>query len=361
MTVFVLVVLPLVLALIKLPPAGLAEHRVLAEAPHVPRTLKDLVELPGQVNAYVGDHFPARAQVISLINYARYRLGYSGSARVVVGKHGWLFYDNDAHLAFWRGIQRIDQESMRLWFAGLDQRVRWLKERNTGFYVLFAPEKPAIFPEFLPKALRPTHADTELDDILSIARERHFDQLVDPRAALIAAKSTAGIYGRFETHWTGEGAYVAYKVLMDRMSVDYPDLKPLGRDAFSVSQGPDHNLASMLGIAGFVDEPFPYLAPRTGVAGGPSGERSVRYLTDRTDWTSPYEITTGSTSSRKLLIIRDSFSTALIPLLEPHFGKILSLHYQDSFFPRDYIEKFKPDIVLFEIIDDGARFGMPGF
>ncbi|MDZ4321591.1 MAG: hypothetical protein U1A07_22615, partial [Phenylobacterium sp.] len=101
------VILAVMVAAFVLPPLApepdLRENRKLAPAPSWPRDPAALGTLRTELDAYVADHFPARAQLIALFNYARLPFGVSGSPRVIVGKHGWLFYDDGGHLGAARG------------------------------------------------------------------------------------------------------------------------------------------------------------------------------------------------------------------------------------------------------------------
>jgi hypothetical protein len=71
-------------------------------------------------------------------------------------------------------------------------------------------------------------------------------------------------------------------------------------------------------------------------------------------------IETGLTGKPVLLLVRDSFSLALVPFLESHFSRIVLVHLQDGFWRPDMVERFHPDVVISEVVESGAPFVMTG-
>ena len=57
---------------------------------------------------------------------------------------------------------------------------------------------------------------------------------------------------------------------------------------------------------------------------------------------------------------RDSYSNELLPFLYPHFSRIVLSHDQDGFWRPDLIDRFKPDIVVLEVVEPGLHVAMLG-
>ena len=151
-----------------------------------------------------------------------------------------------------------------------------------------------------------------------------------------------------ETHWNAYGAYAAYETLMRRLARDNPDLAPLPREAFELEapRPKRGDLSTMLGLGRQVLQDFPAFVP-------PSSKDPSRitYLTKDRDGKAQMKIETGAPSRKTLLLIRDSFSTALLPLFERHFGTIVVVHYNSGFVRQDLVDRFKPDVVIVEAIE----------
>jgi hypothetical protein len=335
---------------------GLSENRVLAQWPAPPLTWAAVFEYPARLNAYLTDNFPLRSELIILSNLARYQLGYSTQPRVIVGRDGWLFYDNGGHLANGRGLTRLNESELAQRRRGLRQRLDYAVAHGFAFYVLSAPVKETIYPEKLPVWMDGTfRSSNETDQIVDAMQAVGMDKIVRVRDALLAEKPHKSVYGPYDTHWTGDGAYVAYRELMTQIARDSPVFAPLTQSNFeyaklSVATTP-RDLALMLGIASFVRH------DRTSYVSFPyHPEDRITFLTDRRDFFAPQVLETEAPGDKTLLFMRDSFGTEMLPLLKRHFRRIVLTHIQEGPFRRDLVERYKPDVVILEVIESGLRF-----
>ena len=353
---FVLIVVSPLLRPSFIPVPWLSENRRLADWPGLPDSPADIAPSLELLDKYLRDHFPLRSDLIAGVNWLRYLAGYSHSDRILVGLRGWLFFDDGAHLSFYRGRRAgpSDLTDIVQGFGDRDARVLAIGGR---FYAIFPPYKPGIYSEYLPSGFSPISPSSELDQVIAALAGKGADQIIDVRQDLIRGKTIAPTYGPFDTHWNGFGAYLAYRAIISRMAQDFPELHPDPFDSFvhhpviqAVAPG---DLAAMLGIYSFVSLDQDAI----GTAHGPG--RHIDYLTDRRDWTAPQVLTTGYSGPR-LLIVRDSFSLALVPFLERHFSKIILIHHQDDtktlWLDKHWLEQFRPDIVLLEVQEQGTRF-----
>jgi hypothetical protein len=335
----------------------IAENRVLAGAPEVPRSISDWSVLPAQLDSFAMDRFPLRTYLISGLNYFRYKLGYSGSNKIIVGQNGWLFYDDSTHMAIMSGKLMLDKASIGYWVDGLRQRVEYLKRRDTKFYVMIAPVKEDIYPEHRPKWMPSVRVNTEVDEILNASKAAGYDQIIDPRALMLREKGSQKLYDEYDTHWTGLGAYLGYTQLMTRISKDFLGMYPLPLSAFSPSVLPHamipRDLSLMLGISDFVPHDRVSF-----VKAFPHERNKTTYLSDSHSWMAPQVLHTNANTGKTILLLRDSFTTELLPFLKEHFDTIVMAHVQDGFFRTDLIERFKPDAVVLVVIETGARNSM---
>lgn len=336
---------------------GMSENRVLASAPGVPKSLADWAILPAKLDAFAIDQFPLRAHMIAALNFIRYKLGYSGSKRIIVGQNGWLFYDDGSHLVLMSGDLILDKPNIDAWVSGFRQRVDYLNKRGAKFYFMVAPVKEDIYPENRPSWMPGHRVNTEVDEIISASKKAGFDQIVDPREAIFQERHNQKLYDEYDTHWTGLGAYIAYKQLMTRLSKDFAGMQPLPLTAFTPvglsKAGIPRDLSLMLGIADFVPHDRVSFA---GMVTHPP--EKTTFLSDNHSWVGPQVLHTDAKTGKTLLLLRDSFSTELLPLLKEHFDTIVMAHVQDGFFRTDLIEKFKPDAVAIVIIETGTRHTM---
>jgi len=331
------------------PAPALDENRRLAGPPTV--ALRDLTALRRETDAYVADRFPPRGHLIGALNRVRMLFGVSGSSRVVVGRHGWLFNDDGSHLGAGRGVPALTDQQASAWLADLAGRTEMLRARGVSYIVLCAPVKEAIYPDLAPAWFeldpdRPTITLTRLAGVAGAGRVIYpYDELV--RQAGWGLKT----YSPHDTHWTGLGAYLGYAALMKELHLQGVTVGPRPLDSFKEVRRHEinkpRNLALMLGVASFVDVDFPELEDPN-----PPVLKST-FLTDNHDWTGARVVDTGQTGKPVLLMTFDSFSTALLPFLYSDFSRIVLAHNDDGVWRPDLIDRFQPDVVVTEVVESG--------
>lgn len=333
-------------------PPKLQENRVLAKAPPFSQAREDFAGFRKAVDAWVADRFPARPYLISALNFARLKVGAAGSKRVIAGREGWLFYDDGSAMGVARGDPAPTKDETQAWLQGLAVRTEAARRNGATFVTLIAPLKETVYPQYGPYWYSGPSRERASLTLTRLAAASGAGEVIYPHAA-IARDAHWGlkVYSRHDTHWTGLGAYVAYTELMRRLQAmgvtDGPrPLTDFSEDRAGSPYKP-RDLALMLGVASFVQVDYPELVDRA------AEERlKITYLTARTDWTAPQVIDTGATGKPVLLFVRDSFSNALLPYLYGHFSRIIATHAQDGAFRRDLLERFKPDIVVLEVVEN---------
>jgi len=334
------------------------ENRVLAGKPPWPLRLVGVRASRKAADAYVADHFPARPHLIGLLNRVRMLAGVSGSNRVIIGRDGWLFFDDDTHLGAARGDPPMVGPEIRQWLMNLAGRTEMLKARGVPYLIIAPPAKETIYPQHGPAWYRGPSPGRPAITLPKLAQASGAGEVLYLYPA-VAAVTAAGqmTYTLHDTHWDGYGAYAGYAALMTRLHAmgltEGP--RPLSdflRIDMPRRSGP-RDLALMLGVSSFVDLQYPNFDTRPGE---PPITRT--YLTAKTDWTAPQVVDTGHPGKPVLLMNRDSFSNEMLAFLFSHFSRIILVHNQDGFWRPDMIERFKPDIVLLEVIEPGLRVAL---
>lgn len=339
-------------------PPDIQENRVLASAPVWPKRFAGVRDFRKGADAYVADHFPARPHLLGLLNRLRMLVGVSGSNRVIIGRDGWLFFDDDTHLGAARGDPPMVGLEVRQWLVNLAGRTEMLRARGVPYLVIAAPSKETIYPQHGPAWYPGPSPNRPAITLPKLAQASGAGEVLYLYPA-IATATRAGqkTYTLHDTHWDGYGAYAGYAALMTRLHAmgltEGP--RPLSdflRIDMPRGSGP-RDLALMLGVSSFVDLDYPNFDTRPGE---PPITRS--YLTAKTDWTAPQVVDTGHPGKPVLLLNRDSFSNEMLVFLVSHFSRIVLVHNQDGFWRQDLIERFKPDIVLLEVIEPGLRVAL---
>jgi hypothetical protein len=332
----------------------IGENRVLAQKPAFVRNLAELRAYPKKLDAYVADNFPARPFFIAGINYLRYRIGYSGTPKIVVGSEGWLFYDDGSHLAQARHANPLTAREREAWISTFVARTEQLHSNGIQYIVIAAPVKERVYNDKAPRWARNQRGDADADVLRVDARRAGYTNLIGPREALMERRRTeSGLYSPYDTHWTSLGAYVAYTKLFSTLNELGHPVESLPLQKYFRDDENPHNLAGLLGISSFIRQNLPHFWQ-------PSLEANLKvtYLTDKRDWTSARVVETGLTDKPLIQLTLDSFSTELLHFLYPHFSKLIISHLQDGFYREDLTSLYKPDFVVLEVIESGLRYSM---
>ena len=341
-------------------PPDIQENRVLAQRPAWPASYGEFETFRKGVDAWVADKFPARPHLIGGLNRIRMLAGVSGSPKTLVGRDGWLFYDDDTHLGAARGVPPWTEAETRAWLSSLAGRTEFLQARGAPYVVVAAPLKETLYPQFAPDwfgAPNPNRPALSLSRLARASAAGEVLYLHGPIAA--ATRSGLQTFSRHDTHWNGPGAYVGYAALMRRLqalgATEGP--RPLSdfRRIKQVGKNQPRDLALMLGVASLVDVRYPrYHDPAAEAA------NKITWLTGSQEWTAARVIETGQAGKPVVLITLDSFANELLPLLYGHFSRLIVVHHQHGAWREDLIERFKPDLVILETVESGLGFTMGG-
>ncbi len=303
------------------------ENRSLAPRPAIALNRDSLAEFPTRFEDYFNDHFGFRPRLIHWLNIIKVSgLGVSPSAKVILGKDGWL-YHGESYLDYYRGIAPFNQARLEKWRVLLEARQEWLAARGIPYLIVFVPIKSTVYPEHMPDVYNRLPNPSRLDQLIAHLQAHSRLNILDLREPLRAAKSQGPLYYRTDTHWNNRGAYIGYAKIMERLASWFPSLEPTPRTKFrdeTISE-PGRNLAAMLAM------PFVYRDVYSDLCRtGPKHAQQKPETPE--DTSSPrrlpisgsdvvYERRDGSRP--RVVMFRDSFTTWLIPLLSEHFERIV--------------------------------------
>jgi hypothetical protein len=310
------------------------EGRRLAAPPATPDGLGDLRLLPGQIDAYLKDHFGFRHMLIQLHkDLTKPMLGFGGS-EVLIGRDGRMFYLGGEMVRQSAGLILRDQKVADS--ANLLARTRdELAKRGIAFFVAVLPSTSSIYEADLPNWAQSHGRKTEDDLFLQDLAERGI-KTVDLRPTLKKTASEGKAYLLHDSHWTARGAVAGFNAAVEADS--HPDWRVDPAEALGQAQevkGGD--LARLLGEQDEVTETAePLVLP----AGG-----KVENLSQ--DVMPAHMVTTGKPGPT-ILVVGDSFTASFFPqMLAPHVGRAIWVHYSDNGCSFDWsvVDKYHPDEV----------------
>ena len=262
----------------------------------------------------------------------------------IEGGDGYLFHrDHDAIEQLTGGLT-FRRRQIDVWIEALRARIAWCEANASHFRMVIVPEKHVVHADKLPRRLSiaPERPVTQLLAALDPATARRVSYPVD----LLRASPRATFF-KTDTHWTPHGAFLVYRHLIESLAPDIALDRIEGSDIvwrerpfvgdIGVRFDPERGE-----LASFPDPGLTYSL----VFQNHNFGRGAVHIYENARRDLPH-----------CVLFRDSFANALIPFLMGSFSRIVAVSSLSCYF--DLLEKEKPDVVLFLIVERFvATFGL---
>lgn len=317
----------------------------------------ELNEISDEIDTYIMENVPKRELMIQVNNYLSYYLfNKSPLETVIKGEDNWLFYTNTVS-DFDTNNQYSDTEleSIVSYLVSMEEA---LSAQGISFYVLIAPNKNSIYPEYMPIGYVQDDEVSRIDELVQVLDTSTDVQVVYPKQALLDSKSDDLLYYKWDTHWNSRGASVGYNELMysitgeepftseslsfEEYSIDYGDMQ----DMLDISiTGNDKNY-----LSNYLDsvETFEVLENKTLIEPIYDTQAESLYLCREQNYTDIITYQSNSENTEKLILFGDSFRVALIPYLSKSFSESI---FVNSSVDLDLVNEEKPTIVVYELVE----------
>lgn len=326
------------------------EKRVLAQKPVISAEGIADGSLFQDVERYLSDHFPGRDGWVGVNAYLEQAEGRGAAGSIIYGADGWLF---PAPLS---DDRQILQDNMQAITA-------FAQAQSVPVYLMAIPTAGAVVEDKLPAL----HLDYPDADMLEQARRIAGDSLqwLDVMEDFSAAEERDKLYYRTDHHWTTEGAYRAYCLLMQEMREP-----AVSRDGFSVERVSDFYGTAYSKSGLWLTPPDEIelwtdldLQAVTSVHDGNRREPIVQqgmlfreYLSEADKYPvflsgnhARIHIETNADSDKRLLVVKDSYAHALAPFLAEEYRTIdlIDLRYFKRQTVSNWMQEHPVDEVLF--------------
>lgn len=340
------------------------ENRRLAEVPALNSKALISGEYFRKWDTYISDHIYSRNKWIKAYTYMNmYILNKSKINSIVIGKEGYLlpFYSYKT-----KYNAEIHKEKIEIMATQMEALQQHIKQNGGSFYFIGIPEQSSFhkdkYPEyFYNNELLVNNAESFMFSSL----ESHGIPYINMNN-VYREKSYKEYYTKTDHHYSFEGAYTAYLELIKKMQQDGKLSESHLEDKWEVVTLPNPFVGSrnkqiynlyptkdkiQLGIQ---QNQTPYEK----YTNGKPDPKFYFYNTDSSKGVSygaymggdlaETVIKTNKKELPNVLIFGDSFTNALEPLLYIHFNetRILDLRHYKQMSLYDYIEKYKPDVVI---------------
>ena len=289
-----------------------------------------------QLGSWYGENFGYRSQLVTAYGWLTSNFfATSAEADVVIGKNDWLYYAPTIpdHI----GENDVDTQEIACITRTLSLINDYANENGSEFVVAIAPNKASIYPEHLPARYLARTNENSLDMLHNDLAETNV-RVCDWRCALQeqADQDPAPLYHQLDSHWNGYGAMTAFSTLMRTFHLDdngFPQAN------ITAVQDFDGDLWRMLAPSVVrKDWNYVYDLPKT-----------YAYLGRYRDEDDLVIQTSNPNGEGSLLMVRDSFGRALIPLLSQKFETCTYL--RDLRVPLEQISQNNTQYVVYELVE----------
>lgn len=300
-----------------------SENRKLAEMPEF--KLGKISTFPSNFEKFWNDHVPFRSiirRTWSDLNVIG--LHDSTSDKVLIGKNedgfknSWLFYsaksDNNP-VEDIQGIKTYNEQTLEKMVDKIKGETEKYRQKGIQLYYLVAPNKEDVYKEKLPDEIEIYRKKTRTEELTEYLVEKKIENYYFAYEDMLDAKDLGQLYYKQDTHWNKLGAFVGFKGLMDMIGekvtlekVEFTEEKKIGGD-----------LLPMLGVSGYFED------------------KNVSVVSKN------------EKINKKIMVIGDSYRTALKDYLEKTFSKVVMMHRSE--YKKGMVEEIKPEILVYEFVE----------
>lgn len=315
------------------------ENRIMAERPTL--NIHDIGAYPGQANSYVNDHLPFRGTMVKMNSAVDYYVFHSSSNRdYVIGKNGWLFYNQDDTMPIYKGQKLYSEDQLQTIANNVQRSSDYLERQGVKYVVYIAPEKERIYPEYMPDYYGKPAEVNLLGQVVGYLRANTDVPIVCPYDSLMQAKEDypdREVYLQTDTHWNAWGGYIGACELFDAIDAKW---NGNGIQVEEIKAQPGDEVNG-LNLRGIYDCGVDYTV--TGYE--TEGTRPVQ----EADFFGHYKYESPDAPNGSILVHRDSFSSALMPYITNSF-KQSDLVHQISW-DNALVEEEHPDVFVYECVE----------
>ena len=323
------------------------ENRVLAQRPAIPY----FKESPGgfikDFDTWFSDNVGFREQFIDLydkIDNFGQKVQYTNGRYIFLNGqegHKYFAYENGWMTSKFQGNQYLSDDQLSGMADRLSKTKNHLEEQGIPFITMFCTDKESVYPEYYPKSIKRGPEPTQLDIITEYVKSNTDVDVFNIKECFVAEKTNYLIYNKAVgdlEHYNDIGAFFAYRELMRHIDKYIPGIKSFTIDDVNISY--DENDI-----------------PKVSLKQELTHKKLDPGFFDNVSVAHPSEadaFENNNMSLPKILIMRDSYMGQPLSIsryISEHFGQTVLIHYINMEHFEDYVNEFKPDIVVFEVAE----------
>lgn len=262
-------------------------------------------------------------------------------------EHPTYTYGRDGYVFFNMPNEDVNSSYIKL-FAGFISRMeKYLTEEEISFLYCINPNKTQVYSEYLPKGANLTF---ERQGLIKKYLDMYNVNYIDNTDILIDASKETDVFDKkYDAgHWNENGAYIGINNILTHLSTTFSNIP--------VNTPSDYNIYEVvhekLPLSNLViNEPSVYYERNNAEAVDVTAEDTDIILDENYRDYSHY-INPAHPELPKILVFRGSYFLGKEKFMNESFSESIFVHsYYNIFNLKYYVEKFNPDIVLFESVE----------
>jgi hypothetical protein len=345
--IFIAIILfPLIFIDLKHDRMSVQENRMLAKQPDLSDIIKNPSTFRRQFDSWFKDSTGFREQMLSIYNSIE-KSKFFNSIQFIDGQYLYLFGEqghvyfadvNGSSIPKFQGKPYLSEKQLYDLSNKLEEINQYLKEKNIPFVVMFCADKESIFPEFYPRAIIRGPEPIQLEIITNYVKQNTSIDVFNLRSSFLTKKDYLlyPVSSGDLTHYTEIGGFFAYCELMKHITPYFPDIIPYTLNDITINNDEKDN-------------------PKISINSDINYKRLDSSFFDDIPLLRPFiwenhAYKNISIDQPVILFFSDSYAAEnyIGKYFAQQFGKTIFIHLQNEENFYNYIEYYKPDIVVFE-------------
>jgi len=349
-----MLILPLVFVDLSSDRVSVQENRMLANRPAFSDIKNHPKKFINDFDDWYKDSTGFREQFLTLYNevgnnkYLRGVRYTNGKNVYLVGEQGHHYYFYGPLIKIFQGKQLLTDEKLSGMAGKLEEVKTYLESKGIPLIFMICASKESIYPEYYPKSIKRNKGEgpIQLDMITNYIKEHTSVDVFSIKNALLAEKDNYLMYPVSSGdlgHYTEIGAFFAYRELMKHINKYFPDITPYKINDIEIN---------------YEEKEKPKVSLKQEI----TYKKIEPSFFDDVELARPFFLEFENTRHDLpvILIFRDSFcgyydatgeQRFIIPFIAQHFSRTVLLHYINIEHFEEFVDKYKPNIVVFETVE----------
>lgn len=303
-----------------------------------------------QYEDWLNDNLRGRVAMMEVNATLQYRLFHRiAKTDTLAGKNGWLFVKDKKQIQEYQRINLLSEQELKQYAERIQLLSDYLKDRGVSFYYFPAYNKETIYPEEYTDDVLQLSGISRTEQMIRALQEQTDVNLVVCKEKLEEKKQEELLYFQYYDllHWNETGVFIGYQELMGAIQKDYPKVKVLSRDDFTVEIRPE--AVKLYGLDYPYRENVPLFIPNKSNARDVTDQKTEQwnYLYNK-GYTTCYE-NKASGNDLKIMLFSDSFIVMdMKEDIAESFSETMTADWQNLTKLEQILEEYEPNVVVFE-------------